>query len=396
MQKHVLPKGFLVNGIHCGVKKKRKDLSLFYSESPCNIASLFTKNKVKAAPVVLAKKQLKKNAYIARGVIVNSGNANCMTAKQGMVDAKRMARETARLLKLKEDDILVSSTGIIGKPMLMKPIIEALPVLVKGLSRDALIDAAFGIMTTDRFVKISSRIFTIDGKSIVMTGVAKGAGMIKPDMATMLCYILTDAAISKRALNKALVESASLSFNAITVDGDMSTNDTLMILANAKAGNEEIEEDSNGYKIFQGNLISICTELAKLVVLDGEGASKLIEIHVKGAKSKNDAKKAASAIANSLLVKCAVHGGDPNWGRIASSVGASGADFNPDRLEISLDGQTFFRNGKALILEREHTLVFKGKQVNITVNLHNGKEEVVEFSCDISKKYITLNSYYTT
>jgi glutamate N-acetyltransferase/amino-acid N-acetyltransferase len=396
MKKHRLPRGFLASGIHCGVKKKRKDLSLFYSEVPCRVAALFTRNVVKAAPVVLAKAQLKKNGRI-NAIVVNSGNANCMTGSRGLSDAGKMAKVLAKLLGVPKGAILVSSTGIIGRFMPMKPLIGGMPKLVEDLSSDGLIDAANGIMTTDRFHKIASRTFTAGGRKVTMTGVAKGAGMVKPDMATILCYILTDANISKKAMKKALSAAAGTSFNAITVDGDMSTNDTVMLLANGEAGNKLIGDKGRDFELFQKNLDDISGELARMIVRDGEGASKFIEVRVKGAKTISDAKKVAQVIANSLLVKCAVLGSDPNWGRIASSAGASGVMFDPDKMEIVLDGVTFYKSGKFILSgKRKAVPVFKGRDVRIEVNLHTGRAEAAIFSCDISKKYIMLNAHYTT
>jgi glutamate N-acetyltransferase/amino-acid N-acetyltransferase len=300
-------------------------------------------------------------------------------------------------LGVSKNEVLVASTGVIGRLMDMKPLVNGMGKLVKGLSHDGLIDAADGIMTTDRFRKVSTRVFTIGTERITMTGVAKGAGMIDPNMATMLCFILTDADISHKALKKALSDSVDTSFNAITVDGDMSTNDTVMLLANGQAGNRKIEGSGKDFEIFLENLNAVSKELAAMIIQDGEGASKFIEVKVKGARTKNEAKQAAEAVSNSLLVKCAVLGGDPNWGRVASSVGASGIDFNPGRMEIVLDGVTFFKSGKvASEGKRKAASVFKKKNVHIEVNLHHGKAEADFHTCDISKRYITLNSYYTT
>jgi glutamate N-acetyltransferase/amino-acid N-acetyltransferase len=396
MIKHKLPKGFLANGIYCGVKKKRKDLSLICSEKLCKVAAVFTSNVVKAAPVIMAQRQLKKNGLV-KAIVINSGNANCMTGRQGLKDAREIASRMAKLIKAKADQVLTSSTGIIGELMPMKPMIKGMPKLVNGLSKNGLLEAAEGIMTTDSFSKISSRTFTLGGKKIRITGIAKGAGMIDPSMATMLCYIMTDVNISKKFLQEALSASNEISFNAITVDGDMSTNDTVMLLANGEAGNKLIDGNSSEFKVFQDNLNGVCSALAKMVVRDGEGASKFIEVNVKGAKNDKDAKQMADAIAGSLLVKCAVLGGDPNWGRIASSAGSSGVKFNPEKIEIALDGVTFFKNGKAQAhVNRKSSSVFKKKDVKIEVNVHSGKGKAIAYSCDISKKYITLNSYYTT
>ena len=230
-----------------------------------------------------------------------------------------------------------------------------------------------------------------------MTGVAKGAGMVHPNMATMLCYVLTDADIEQKAITKGLKVATENSFNAITVDGDMSTNDTVMVLANGEAKNKTIKIDTKEYKLFQKKLNMVCEKLAKMIVEDGEGASKFIEIMVKGAKTKSDAKKVAQSIGGSLLVKCAVLGGDPNWGRIASSAGSSGIKFDTNKILIKLDGVTFFRKGKDVShVNRKTSKIFKKRHSKIEMNLGMGREEAIFYSCDISKKYITFNSYYTT
>ena len=391
-----LPKGFLANGMHCGLKRKRKDLALFYSKAKCKCSAVFTTNVVKAAPIVLAQEQLEKTSYI-HAVLVNSGNANCMTGERGLKDAKEMVAKAAKALGVPGDAVLVSSTGVIGKPMNLEPIEKALPVLVRGLSRDGLLSASEGIMTTDRFHKISSRSFEVGGKEINMVGVAKGAGMIRPNMATMLCYVLTDANVSHKAMAKAMRKANEVSFNSITVDGDMSTNDTFMLIANGKAGNKLVEETGKPFRDFLKNLKEITLELAKMIVRDGEGATKLIKVEVKGSRSKHEAKKAASSVANSLLVKCAVHGGDPNWGRIAASVGYSGIKFDPALMEIAMDGVVFFKKGKyAAPSEKERTGVFKGEEVLIEVKLHQGNASSAVYACDISKRYIAINSFYTT
>ena len=357
----------------------------------------FTKNTVKAAPVILAHEQLRKNGRRIRAVVVNSGNANCMTGARGLKDARKTAGSVADLLDVKKEEVLVSSTGIIGQFMPMKTLSKGLPKLVRGLSRTGLVDAADGIMTTDSFRKISSRVFSLGGRKVHMVGIAKGAGMIKPEMATMLCYVMTDANIYGSAMKKALAESAEASFNAMTVDGDMSTNDTLMLLANGAAANRKIGDRDRDFGVFRKNLSAVCRDLAKMIVTDGEGASKLIEVRARGAKKKADAKKIAESVADSLLVKCAILGGDPNWGRIASSAGASGVDFDPNRMEIILDGVTFFKDGKvARQVDRKASSVFKKKNVRVEIDLHAGREKAVFYSCDISKKYITLNSYYST
>ena len=396
MEKYTLPKGFVCGGIHSGVKKKRKDLSLIFSETSCKIAAVFTKNLVKAAPVVLAEKDLKKIDNV-NAIVINSGNANCMTGNRGLKDACTIRDIAAKELGVNKNKVMVSSTGIIGEYMPVAVITSAIPALVLSLTKDGINDAADGIMTTDKFRKIRMEKFSVGGKKVTMTAIAKGAGMIEPNMATMLCYVVTDAKISNKALKKALVCACEVSFNSITVDGDMSTNDTLMILSNGEAENKTITESGKDYNVFLEKLKLILIDLAKMIVCDGEGATKLIEVKVSGAKTNSDAKIAAKAIASSLLVKCAVLGEDPNWGRIASSVGSSGACFNPDKMKIELDGIVFYKSGKAVYPKKsEIKNVFKNKAVKINVDLKAGKCSHEMFSCDISKKYITLNAHYTT
>ena len=378
------------------MKKKRKDLSLFFSKKKCKVAALFTTNLVKAAPVVLALQQLKRTRTV-RAVLVNSGNANCMTGSRGLEDAHKMSERTAEALGVGMDSVLVSSTGVIGRYLNMEPILDGIPKVVEGLSEDGLLDAADGMMTTDKFRKISSRHVRIGGSDVTITGVTKGAGMINPDMATMLCYILTDARISAGALRKALKETVAASFNAITVDGDMSTNDTAILLANGEAKNRTIKGHGADYDLFRKNLEEVSTELAKMIVRDGEGTTKLIEVRVKGMRTSKNAKKVADAIANSLLVKCAVHGGDPNWGRIASSAGAGGVKFDPARMDIVLDGVTFLKNGEFTSPDKSHRdTVFKKEDVKVLVDMHSGDAEAVAYGCDLSKKYIMINASYTT
>ena len=394
--KNKLPIGFLAGGMHCGSKRKRKDLSLIYSEEKCETAALFTKNTVKAAPVLRGIAQIRRKNRI-RAVVVNSGNANCMTGAQGLKDAEKMADVMAGELGVKKSEVFISSTGIIGQYMKMSPILKGMKTLAGILSRGGIEDAADGIMTTDGFRKISSRKFKVRGKDVVITAIAKGAGMIKPEMATMLAYVMTDAAIDRAVLDKALSSATDVSFNSITVDGDMSTNDTVLILANGMAGNDNISANTSESDIFTKNLKAVMTDLAQMIVKDGEGASKVIEVKVKGTRTDIDAKKVAESIADSLLVKCAVSGGDPNWGRIASSAGASGVNFNPDKITIKLDGVTFLRKGNPVSgVKRKNTRVFKGKAVKIEVDFASGKGKSVFYSCDITTKYIALNSFYTT
>ncbi|MBD3296116.1 MAG: bifunctional glutamate N-acetyltransferase/amino-acid acetyltransferase ArgJ [Candidatus Omnitrophica bacterium] len=391
-----LPEGFLAAGIHCGLKKKRKDLALFFSEKTCKTVAFFTTNAVKAAPVILGMEQLGRRDEL-RAVVVNSGNANCMTGAGGMDDARKMAARMQDLLDTPEDSVLVSSTGIIGKRLDRGTVLAGMKKLVGDLSADGLEDAAEGIVTTDKFTKISVRTFKAGGRSVTITGVAKGAGMIHPDMATTLCYVMTDAAISRPAMRAAFRESTDLTFNSITVDGDMSTNDTMLLMANGAAGNRIINKSGRDYNAFRKNLRMVCSDLARMVVLDGEGASRFVEVRIKNAVSDEEARKAAKSVAGSLLVKCAVLGGDPNWGRIASSIGASRVSCDPAKMVIKLDGKVFFSKGCPVRqVDRKKSGVFKGKDVLIEVSMGMGNGEATVYTCDISKKYLTLNSFYTT
>lgn len=395
MKKHILPKGFLAAGVHCGAKKKRKDLALFYSEKPCKAAALFTNNVVKAAPLILGAEQIAKGVPI-KAVLVNSGNANCMTGTRGIKDAKAIMNHTAKALGVKTEEVFTSSTGIIGQFMPLKTILKGVTSIVKHLSSSGLNNAADGIMTTDKFRKIASRKVKIGGAEVTITGIAKGAGMINPAMATMLGYVVTDAAISKSAIKKSLKIANDASFNAITVDGDMSTNDTILVLANGEAKNKTISSGKD-FNLFLRALKEVMVDLAKMIVKDGEGASKFIEVVVTGAKTLKDAKRVADAIGGSLLVKCAVLGGDPNWGRIASSAGSAGVGFDPEKIQIKLDGSTFFSGGKAKEhVRRKASSTFKGEEVKIEIDLAMGEHSATVYSCDISKKYIAFNSYYTT
>jgi len=327
----VLPLGFKVWGIHCGIKKLKKDLGLIYSEKKANASAVFTTNKVKAAPVILSMKNIKDNEIQA--VIVNSGNANACTGEKGYSDAISMAEKTAQILNLQSEDVFVSSTGVIGVPLPIEKILNGIESFSKNtdLSAEDLLSFAESIMTTDTFPKINSTQVVIGGKKITITGIAKGSGMIHPNMATMLSFILTDANITKSALNKALKHSVDDSFNMITVDGDTSTNDTVLILANKQAKNEEITEFSHDYKLFQKALYEVVENLAKKIVIDGEGATKFLEVQVKNSKTKEDAKLISRSIAKSNLVKTAIHGEDANWGRVLAAAGYSGGNFDPDK-----------------------------------------------------------------
>lgn len=395
--KYVLPKGFLASGVHCGIKRFKKDLALIYSKVGCKGAALFTKNKVIAAPLVVSKAILKKGEAI-RAIIVNSGNANCCTGWYGKRDAKRMINAASGALKVKFDNVLVNSTGIIGQRLPIGLIEKATPKLVKSLSEKGLASAAKAILTTDRKIKISTEKINIGAKQVIITGIAKGAGMVEPNMGTMLSFIMTDAKIDKDALKTVLKEAADESFNSITIDGDTSTNDTVALLANGLANNKAIKRGTKEYTAFLKALKNVSFKLAKDIVEDGEGATKFVTVYVKNARTAGDAERVARGIANSCLVKTSIHGENPNWGRVASSVGSSGvAGINQNKLEICLDGRTVFKGGRFVLHSKEKLhRIYKRKKVEILINLNAGKKHARIWTCDLSKRYVEINSHYLT
>lgn len=373
LKQAALPVGFKAEGIYCGIKKSgKKDLALIYSDSVATAAGMFTSNKIKAAPVIISSQHLRDNR--AQAIIVNSGNANCMTKAKGLSDAKAMASNVAKALKVKTDDVLVASTGIIGKPLPIDKIEKGISSLTKNISRNGINNVAAAIMTTDTEPKKVSVRFMVDGKTITITGIAKGAGMIAPNMATMLSFIITDAAISSQALKKVLKEAAGQSFNSITIDGCMSTNDMVLVLANGKAKNKKIERGKSLEKFSQA-LNYICLELAKKIVQDAEGATKFIQIKVEGAKNQKIAKTLAFAVANSNLLKTAIFGENRNLGRIFAALGQTGVNIVEDKIKVNCSS-------------------FKNKDIKININLGMGKSFARVYTSDLSEKYVRINARY--
>jgi len=374
-KKVILPLGFQANGLSAGLKKKNKpDLALFYSVVPAKAGCLFTRNKILAAPVIVCKKHLKNNRGF-QAVIANSGSANCFTGKQGIKDAIDMAVAAGNALGIKKDAVLVASTGIIGKKLDVQKIKQAMPALVNGLTQPGIDKAKKAIMTTDTFSKEITVKFSLGGKVVTCCGIAKGAGMIAPDMATMLCFIFTDAQITQGALNKALKSAVEKSFNCITVDGCMSTNDAVMVLANGMAGNKIINTGSS-FSGFCSALNKVCLELAKMVIRDAEGATKFVHIKVAQAKSVKEAKAAALGIANSALFKTAMFASSPNIiGRIVAAVGASGIMVKEQGLRI------------------KHSPL-KNKEIEIEVSLGAGKCKSEIYTSDLSYEYVKINAEY--
>ena len=389
-------KGFKAAGVKAGIKKSGNlDVAVIYTEKEACVAGTFTKNKVAAAPVFVSKATVATGT--AHAIVANAGCANACTGKQGLDDAYKMAQLTAEQLGIKADDVIVGSTGVIGVTLPMDKLEAGIKNAVANLSEDGSNSAGKAIITTDTHSKAVTSTFTINGTEVRMGAIAKGSGMIRPNMATMLCYITTDIAIAQPLLQKALSACVEKSFNMISVDGDMSTNDTVVVLANGEAKNTAITEENDDYKVFFDNLMELCVEIAKEIAADGEGASKFLTINVKGAKSFADAKTVGMAIANSPLVKTAFFGEDPNWGRVICAVGYSGADMVPEKTVVKFGGITIFANGTgAKFDEKALTEVMRAKDIVIDIELNLGEEDATIWSCDLSYEYVKINGEYHT
>jgi len=388
-------KGFRAAGVRCGIKQKGPDLAAIYSEIECSVAGVFTTNAFKAASVVVNCERLALGR--ARAVVVNSGNANACTGERGLLDARHICKLAAGLLGVPEEQVFNASTGIIGVPLPMDKIEAGVKDAIANLSEDGGESASLAIMTTDTVPKTSAYEFEIGGATVRVGGMCKGAGMICPNMATMLCFITTDASIGSALLGKSLASNVERSFNSLTVDGDMSTNDSLILLANGASGCGEITEGSAEYAAFDKALGQVCLDLATACARDGEGATKYVEVRVINAASYADAKSAAMTIANSPLVKTAIFGEDPNWGRVLCAAGRSGAYIVPEKTSLYFGDVKIVGNGEPLRLDPEaarkpmleHDLV-------ITVDLCVGSESAAAFTCDFSYEYVKINAEYHT
>jgi glutamate N-acetyltransferase/amino-acid N-acetyltransferase len=392
------PRGFLAGGAYAGIKSHgpdTKDLGLLVSTTPCTAAALFTTNKVCAAPVVVSRLALA--AGPVQAIIANSGCANACTGDQGLADAREMAALAAAKLHLSSESVLVASTGKIGTHVPMDKIRAGLQDLM--VTPYGGTDFATAIMTTDRHRKEAAMTVTDpdSGQSYTIAGCAKGAGMIHPNMATMLAFLTTDAAVDQPLLDAALRHAADLSFHMISIDGDTSTNDTLAILANGQSHAPAIKAGEHRAHHFQSALDFVCIALARAIAADGEEATRLISVHVRGAASTADARRAARAVAASNLTKCAVHGGDPNWGRILCAVGYSGADLAQENLECLIGDVRVVQRGTPLNFDAQAArAALTGSEVNITVDLHMGQGEATAWGCDMTEGYVRFNSEYTT
>jgi glutamate N-acetyltransferase/amino-acid N-acetyltransferase len=387
--------GFLFSGISAGIKKDgKRDLGLIFSEVPAQVAGLFTTNAVKAAPVQLDMKRVK--GGLCQALIVNSGNANACTGKEGVKDAQRVSSLVAKQLGIDEEWVLISSTGVVGIPFPLKKIEEGIPKLIKALSSEDWMKTVEAIMTTDTFPKVEVAICRIKGKKVKLCGMVKGAGMICPNVATMLSFLITDANINAPLLQRMLGKAAEVSYNCITVDGEASTNDTVLLLANGKAGHFRLDRMDREAQVFQSMLSEVCQKLAKSVVKDGEGATKFIEVLVKGTRNSEDAKRVAYAIAHSPLVKTAFFGEDANWGRIIVALGHSGVQIKPDHVDIFFDKFPIVRRGMGVggRLEEQAGQILKKKSFRVTIDLHQGKNQYSLFTTDLSIDYVKINASY--
>ncbi|MGH9699265.1 MAG: bifunctional glutamate N-acetyltransferase/amino-acid acetyltransferase ArgJ [Candidatus Acidiferrales bacterium] len=397
-----LPAGFSFAAMHCGLKKSRPDLAILVSESPATAAAMFTQNRVAAAPVVVSRAHARKSAHRMRGIVVNSGNANCCSGRRGIAASLETARAMARAMaqesgKTDAAQILVCSTGVIGVPLRVEKILHGIPHLVRTRSADAaaFTEFAHAIMTTDLVPKWAAAKCRVSGKTVRVAGCAKGSGMIHPNMATMLAFLISDVAISPALLARALRSAVAPSFNSITVDGDTSTNDTVTVLANGSSGARKIAAVNGDYHKFCAALKSVCHSLALAIVADGEGAQRIIEIEVRGAPSDRAADQIARTIANSPLVKTAFAGGDPNWGRILAAAGRAGVAFDPQRAGIRLAGLEVCRRGQERRFdERDAHQRMMSKHVPVLVDLRAGSGRARIWTCDFTGDYVRINASY--
>jgi len=386
----------LANGISVGIKKpEQRDLGLIYSVVPAKVAAAFTKNTFKAAPLIISEERVKRG--ISQAIITNSGCANAATGREGYRDALVVSGATAKELKIKEELILLGSTGVIGKRLPLKKIENGIGKLVKGLNENGIEDAEYAMMTTDKYPKISIRRGVVGAKDVTVCGIAKGAGMIEPNMATLLVYVMTDALIDTKALNTVFHQVINTTFNAISVDGCTSTNDMAVIMANGLAGNNPLEKVQARLQRFRDMLTDVLMELAIAVVRDGEGATKLISISVTGTRSKSEARSVAYAIAHSNLVKTAFFGEDPNWGRIIAALGASGVVMDKDKVSLSIGNVTVFSQNspiEANVCKLKE--IFEKDKIDVAVDLGAGDKSYSLYTSDLSYEYIKINSEYST
>ena len=391
------PKGFLAGSAMAGVKTPdRYDLTIVYSSAPASSAAVFTTNIVKAAPVLVSQANLAADKGRGRAVVFNSGCANACTGDRGMSDASQMARAAAEALGCAGEDVLVASTGVIGAYLPMDKVLAGIKSAAAAMDEAGGGTAARAIMTTDTIPKEIAVEAEVGGATITIGAMAKGSGMIHPNMATLLAMVTTDCAIEAGLLREALLEACDATFNMVTVDGDTSTNDSLFVLANGQAGNPVIEKNTDpGYVGFVEGLTHVCRHLARLIAIDGEGATKFIEMNVEGAKTRKDARLAAKAVVGSSLVKAAIYGKDANWGRVLCAMGYSGADFDPDAVDLYIGDVQMMDKGKALVFDEAAALVWLEKdEIPILAKLNGGEANATAWGCDLTHDYVTINGSY--
>ena len=392
------PKGFVASGVHCGIRKNKnkRDLALIYCEKPCTAAAIYTTNLVKSAPILVTRANLENGT--AQAVICNSGNANTCNS-DGVAVAEKTCALVAKALNIDEKDVIVGSTGVIGQKLPIDPIANSIPELVSALSKEGATNAAEAIMTTDLVKKEYAVETEIGGKIVYIGGIAKGSGMIHPNMATMLCFITTDAAISADKLKIAVKTVADKSFNMVSVDGDTSTNDTLAVMASGLAGNAEITEQNEDYNIFVEALTILCRKLSKEMAKDGEGASKLLVCKVSGAKTEKDAKGVAKSVVCSSLLKAAMFGSDANWGRVLCAIGYSGCDVDINKVDVSFASKAgkvdVCKNGAGIDFSEEIAkTVLTEDEIDIVVELNDGNGVAEAYGCDLTYEYVKINGDY--
>jgi len=389
--------GFRFSGVHCGIKPRLPDLALIVSDVPAAAAGVFTRSTVVGAPVALCRERIRSGR--ARAVVVNSGISNVAMGERGVRDALAMARAAARAVGAPEDEVLVASTGVIGQPLPMPKLRRGIAAAASALSAGGLPDAARAIMTTDSFPKTAVRRIRIGGRAVTLAGLAKGAGMIEPNMATMLGFLVTDAAASAAFLRGALRRVADGTFNRLTVDGETSTSDTLLLLANGVAGQPALRGPrSPGAKRFEAALHEVATDLTRDLARDGEGATRLVSVRVEGARSAAEAERGARRIANSTLVKTAIYGGDPNWGRILQTLGAARIQLDLAQTEVRLCGVTVFHHGRSAgpAARRRAAARHRAPEIAIEVQLGVGRGAAFVWTCDLTPEYVRINAEYTT
>ena len=390
------PKGFQAAGVKAGIKKSGNlDVAVIYTEKKAAVAGTFTKNAVAAAPVHVSKTVVA--THTAHAIVANAGCANACTGVQGETDAAAMQKIAADALGCTSADVIVGSTGIIGQLLPMDKVEQGIRVAVKALSVDGSVDAGNAIITTDTYSKAGATSVMIGGKEVRFGIIAKGSGMIRPDMATVLCFITTDADIDGVLLQEALSEVVEHSLNMISIDGDMSTNDMAIVLANGAAGNPKITEKNADYETFKETLLALCQGISEKIAADGEGATKFITVHVKGAKSFVDAKTVGMSVANSPLVKTAFFGEDPNWGRVICAVGYAGVPMNPNHTTVKFGGIPVYADGMGVSYDADALrTVMTAHDIVVEIDLKNGTEEAKVWTCDFSYEYVKINGEYHT